>query len=301
MSKIYALLVDDDIKWSQSIIIEALEAHNIELHHAKDLEEMKASLEKYPQKYSSILLDIIGLKEKNQSSADQSFIAAALKFLDHSYSEIPRIIVTGEKGVWDSAKKFWQEEVVFQKEDQDLNKMFELIKKNSFNYHLFKIKNRYKDIFSVLQKQYPDEEVNNKLNILEQSLIELLKKCNEGDKTIIKGNLTKIRTIQETVFQCLHWIDRKMLPVEPYDTNGNLKFHKFRDHLKTKYNNGVEFVPDTIFYMLKPIYVISSKYGPHVPGETPTYSPTKYTVQAFTFALLDFLKWFGILLTKYNS
>jgi hypothetical protein len=301
MSKIYALLIDDDIKWSQSIIIEALEAYNIELHHAQNLEEMKVFLTKYPNRYSTILLDIIGFKEKNQASADQSFIAAALKFLDHSYPALPRIIVTGEKGVWDSAREFWQDEIVFQKEDDDLTKMFKLIKENSRNYIVYKLKNKYKDIFSIFEMQYPNRDVQEKLKLIEQSLLELLRKNNEGHFVTIKRNLSTVRTIQETVFQCLYKIDNRLLSRVPFDKRGNIIFDELNNHHNNHKIEGNEICPGVINCLRLPIYVLSSNHGSHVPFEDSSYPPTKYTVQALTFALLDFLKWFGIILTKYNK
>ena len=143
--------------------------------------------------------------------------------------------------------------------------------------------------------------MNEKLNLIEQSLLELLKKCNEGDFIIVKRNLATIRTIQETTLQCLHWVNRDMLPKEPYDDNGNIIFKVLMKHISICETKGRKDYPDVIKLMIFPLYLLASIDGAHVPNETSSYPPTKYTVQILTFALLDFLKWFGIILTKYQE
>jgi hypothetical protein len=46
------------------------------------------------------------------------------------------------------------------------------------------------------------------------------------------------------------------------------------------------------------IYSISSNHGVHVPNSRPEYLPTRYTVQALTFAILDQLLWFKGIVEK---
>ena len=49
------------------------------------------------------------------------------------------------------------------------------------------------------------------------------------------------------------------------------------------------------------IYKITSDNGAHIPYEHPKYPPTRYTVQAVTFALLDLLLWFGMLMAEHDG
>jgi hypothetical protein len=54
----------------------------------------------------------------------------------------------------------------------------------------------------------------------------------------------------------------------------------------------------TIDRFAEMIYKITSDNGAHTPHANPKYLPTRYSVHAVTFAMLDLLLWFGGLMDK---
>jgi hypothetical protein len=299
---IVALLVDDDKEYSENIK-KIAKTKGIIFKTVYNLPEMKVELPKIHKIISTIVLDIRGLTEENQKDGKPDFVIAAYEVIltNQSFRDIPVCLITADSNNLSTFKGLYSKLNMYLKTREQENKLFEQIKENSKNLKSIKLRRKYNDIFNPLQTEYRNQKLQKKIVDIDQELMTLFQKFQEGDFSIIRDNLARIRRIQELTFQSLRIIDKRLLPSAPFDTNGNIIFNELDNHHKKHKLDDKEICSGVINLMRAPIYVLSSKDGAHVPFEDSSYPPTKYTVQALTFALLDFLKWFGILLTKYNK
>jgi len=299
---IIALLVDDNSEFLESTKRSAF-TKGIIFKTAHDLDEMKLLLPKIYNSIVTIVLDIKGITEKNQSVGKPDFVQAAVEVIhsNPSFKNIPICLITGDSNKLNEFKILYKKVKMFLKTPQQLENLFNQIKNNSKDLDNIKLRRKYDDVFIPLQAEYKKIKLIKKLNNIDQELMTLLQKFTEGDFSIIKDNLARIRRIQEAVFQCMKTIDERLLPKVPFTPKGNINFSEWDYHHSHHKIDDKEICSGVINLFRTPIYVLSSEDGAHVPFEESTYPPTKYTVQALTFALLDFLKWFGMLLTKYKE
>ena len=299
---IIALLVDDDDEFSQSIKRSA-KAKGIIFFTAHNLPEMKKILPEIAKRVATIVLDIKGLKEENQIVDKADFVQAALKFIqgNMNYKDIPICLLTGDSDKYKEFRELYSDIDLFLKTTEQRENLFSKIRENSITLEQIKLRLNLNDVFSPLQVEYDNKNLNTKLADLDNELMLLLKNYTEGEKPVIRNNLVQIRRMQEIVFQCLKILDKRLLPKTPYTPKGNINFSEWDFHHTNHEIEGKEICSGVINLLRTPIYVLSCEDGAHVPFLDSTYPPTKYTVQALTFALLDFLKWFGMLLTKYHK
>ena len=287
------LFVDDNKEYGKLLKITA-EEYDIDLECKTNLEEMINYLSINKFNIGGIILDIKCKKTPN-SPEDESFIGAALTFLqaNEELKYIPRVILTGDKnGYFKSVGKIFSDETLFHKDFQEFDKLFTCLKEKAEHLASLKLRDTYKDIFNIFEKDYLDIEIENHVFIL-------LNNKDKNELTEIIKNLGLIRTIQEKILQTLNKKDKNVLPNNCFKLNKDLKFWDAHKHLsgnKTKDNN---YKPKTISYysgiietFSETIYKVSSDNGAHSPYENPDYYPTKYTDQSLTFALMDLLKWF---------
>jgi len=121
----------------------------------------------------------------------------------------------------------------------------------------------------------------------EEELISCLKDMNNADFGIIKDNLGRLRRLQEKVYITLNKVNYELVPIE-YIEKG-IAVTKIYKHLVEKGHVKRDSIIERFAEL---IYKVASDNGAHTPYENPDYPPTKYTVQAVTYALLDLLLWF---------
>ncbi|MCT4592814.1 MAG: hypothetical protein N4A57_00860 [Anaeromicrobium sp.] len=292
MDKEYkVLLVDDRTDFSEGFKNEA-QHHNILVATRTNYKDMVECLPKIKDKLATIILDIKCLKTPDQEIESEDFLTLALGHLDQNYSHIPRVILTADSARYDFVSKWFSNEKVYRKTTQDISALFECIKNNGEKIDSIKIRHKYRDVFKLFDKQYLSEDTEN-------DLLDLLMNMENKELSQIKKNLSAVRRIQEDVLQTINKINRNIIPDDCLKPNKDIKFHTIHRHLmgnKTRENN---YKPTTTTYydgvievFSESIYRVASDNGSHNPYLNPKYTPTKYTVQAVVYGLLDFLLWF---------
>jgi hypothetical protein len=293
--KYIVLLVDDRTDFSESLKKEA-QHHNILIASRTNYKDMVECLPKMKEKLSTIILDIKCLKEPDQEIENEDFLALALTHLSENYPYIPRAILTADSVGYDFVKHWFTKEKVYRKTAQEINRLFEDIKKNGDNIESIKIRHKYMNVFKVFDKKYLPQDT-------ESDLLDLLLNMENTELAQIKKNLSAVRRIQEKILQTLHRHDINIIPETCLKPNKDIKFHSIHKHLTGNITKDNGYKPtSTIYYdgiidiFSESIYRVASDNGSHTPYEDPKYIPTSYTVQSVVFSLLDFILWFESML-----
>lgn len=282
-SPIKLLVVDDQVDFVEKTLKREARSKRILLEHATNLEDAVAILQEKGEKaFAGIILDVICLKSRTDQIPDASFIGTAIKTCEAKVPGLPRAILTGEPGTAIKVNELLGgEEKVFIKELSQLNIMFDYFIEQSHKLPHIIIRKQYDDVFEIFERGYLGHDA-------EQDILNCLLKMTVYDPTVIADNLSRLRRIQEKIYLALNKINPQIVLTTDIDTNG-ANCRKIMTHLhRHKY-----FESDKIIHRFGDlVYSISSDYGSHVPNTFPDYPPTKYTVQALTFAIVDLLLWF---------
>ncbi|AQR96490.1 hypothetical protein [Clostridium saccharoperbutylacetonicum] len=286
-----ALIVDDREDFTKELKSEAKE-YEINVASRTNLKEMIEFLDKYADKLTMIILDIKCLIEPMQEVEHESFLPAALMYLEKEYKYIPRVILTADSVSYEEVSRYHPDEKIFRKTTEDILKLFDYIKQKGEELPILKIRYEFSDMFKVFDKNYlcKDEE---------KELLELLKNMNSKDMTQIKNNLVIIRRIQEKILQTINKNNKQIVPDRCMGNNGTVKFREVDKHLKGNKSHQSNYIAiSTDYYSgvieeISPmIYNIASSTAAHNTYENVDFPPSNYTVKCCTFALLDFIRWF---------
>lgn len=297
---VYILMVEDNQEFADHFIKQSFE-HNIKVTHVTNLQDMMETLKKIHRNLATVVLDVKCLKTPDQEIDNADFIGAAISALDRNYPEIPRAIFTADSTSYDFLEEIMRHEKRFRKTTEGLASLFSLIKENAKNLNALKIRERYRQIFKIFDDGFLDVYIDNQL-------VELLDNMeNDSTKTIL-DNLATVRRIQESVFQAINKSHKSIIPDYLLKDNRDIPFHAINKHLSGNKTRENDYKPTSEVYysgaiesFSQMIYSISSDNGAHTPYENPMYSPTKYTVQACVYSLLDFLLWFKDVMDRHGG
>ena len=302
-AQLHVLIVDDS-KEDVGNLQYAANPHRIILVHAESLEEGEQKLnEKGEKEFDGVILDVICLKEKNQKIPDPSFITKAIEVFNRKAPSLPKVILTGETSQAETLKPYYEGTLkIFRKGKDDIDEMFKYFVSESSKKEERLIATKYYDVFEIFEKKYLDKTAK-------QELISCLLNTNSSDLHTMKGTLSCLRILQEKMFVALNKYDDQMVPEEYVSNEDNnqirVNFASILHHLKGKYDItsrihlGKIYIPhdSTIDRFMQFVYKTSSE-GIHAIDENISNKPTKYTVQAVTYALLDLLLWFKNVVSK---
>jgi len=280
------LIVDDDKGFVDELQRDA-NPYRIVLDHVMNLEEAVEILaERGEKSFAGIILDVIGLKKKDQMVPDESFLARAKEVFDQKVPNLPKVILTAEPGQFKTLKPLYEGTLsVYLKGGDDQHRMFSFFCKESEKLEYVRMAAQYPGVFEVFERRFLDRNE-------EQELIACLKLMDSSDPVVIADNLARLRRLQEAIYLALYRKDPKYLPPGAGVGGGSLFKHVIR-HLKVmhliEHGKIIEVVSGLI-------HSIGSDHGTHVPGKPPLYEPTRYTVQMTTFAMLDLILWFKALM-----
>jgi len=287
------LVVDDQVDFVEGTLKREARSRRILLEHVTNLEDAVALLQEKGEKaFAGIILDVICLKTRKDQIPDPSFIGTAIKTCEVKAPNLPRVILTGEPGTAIKVTELLGgDEKVFVKEHDQIIKMFDLIVEESAKIPHIAIRKKYDEVFEIFNKGYLSNDA-------EQDLLTCLLKMGIHESTVISDNLHRLRRIQEKIYLALNRINPIIVPTQLIEEKGP-KCREIMKHLVR--NRNVED-QKIICRFSDLVYSFSSDYGSHVPNTSPEYSPTKYTVQSLTFAMLDILLWFkGVMEAHYGS
>lgn len=274
------LIIDDSLPYVEALYRD-IQRFNILLRHAGSLEEGKELFEG-PEGSSvvGVILDVKCKKTRRQEVPDSSFITAAIKYFGERACHLPLVVLTGETDQYNNLKELYEGTLRVYSKGIDENKMIEFLLAEAEKLAWVKHRLAYADVFAVIDR-YLDKEA-------EQELLTCLKEIDTIDFTVIKNSLGCLRRLQEKVYLALNRADEELLPKR--FVAGELNIVGAYKHLA---ETGQVERYKIIDRFAELIYKISSDNGAHTPHANPKYQPTRYSVHAVTFAMLDLLLWFG--------
>lgn len=295
-AKIPILVVDDDVEFVDNLVKDA-DRYDLLIVHRTNYRDMEEVLPRISGSIACIVLDLKCLIEPNSSVPREDFLMKALRLLDQKYPHIPRYVLTGDSAGYEHVKVYSTDEKIFKKLTSEIFNLFQEI--HSLDVELIKLRSRYSDVFSIIQIGIFPKET-------EAQLISLLSNINKEDFVTISDNLSRVRKVQESIFQTINKEKPRIIPDYLLKDGSNVNFWDLHKHLKgnpTKESNykpiGEVFYSGPVDILSETIYAVASDHGSHnTPYENSDYRPTKYTVQACTNALLDLILWSGHILKK---
>lgn len=282
------LIIDDSLPYVESLYRDA-QRHNILLRHAGSLEEGKELFEG-PEGSSlvGVILDVKCKKTRVQEVPDNSFITAAIKYFGEKASHLPLVVLTGETGQYSNLKELYEGTLQVYSKGVDENSMIAFLLAEAGKLDRVRLRLAYPDVFAVIDR-YLDREA-------EQELLTCLKEIDTTDFTVIKNSLGCLRRLQEKIYLAINRADEELLPKR--FVGGELNIVGAYKHLA---ETGQVERYKIIDRFAELIYKISSDNGAHTPYANPKYLPTRYSVHAVTFALLDLLLWFGTMMDSLSA
>lgn len=128
-----ALLLVDDKEDFKDTFQTLAQRKGYKIAWAKSFEEMERKIPELHKKITAIILDIKCLITNDQEIENEDFILKALLFLQAEYKDLPRVILTGDEKAFDFSR-FVKDELVFRKDPEDIEKMFDKIEGYAINH-----------------------------------------------------------------------------------------------------------------------------------------------------------------------
>jgi len=258
----------------------------IKLEHRTNLAEGRKVLEENTS-IAGVILDVKCRLSPNDID-DPGFIGKALDVMKSFFPDKPRVILTGEPGVPVQINTFHKDEMVFEKREDDIEKMFDHLIKCAADNDYLKISRKYKDIFDLFDNGYFDETTR-------RDLYETIKTMHHKEK--IYDNLKRIRPLQEAIYNGLYQFNESIIPLKYLDRKFNTdpksdksERSQIVDHLLA--NGYIDGKDSIVFKSGELIQRITSHNASHKQLVTPKFPPTIYTVQMCVFAAFDLFLWF---------
>lgn len=279
------LIIDDD----NPPFVEGLQRnanpYRIRLEHVTNLEDGLLKLQERGEKYFvGVILDVICLKDRKQEIPDPSFISKAMEEFNRRAPSLSKVIITGEPTRAESLKPIFAGNThVYHKSNDQIEEMLKYLVSQSEKLPRQIFAKKYPEIFSIFDAGYlgPTEE---------QALVLCLEKMSSFEPTDISDNLARLRRLHEVIFLALK---NNCHGIDPSCSSRDAMRHLF-----DKNRDGYCMIADKFAWA---IYTVASDYGSHASSRRPEYPPTKYTVQALTFAMLDLLSWFKMIVESENA
>jgi len=276
------LIIDDDSSFVEGLQRDA-NPFRVQLEHSTNLEDGLATLkEKGEKHFSGIILDVICLKDSRQEIPDPSFLSKAMEEFNRQAPSLPKVIYSGEPTTAESVRRLYDGNTnTYHKSSEQIDEMLDYLVKQGEQLPKFKHSKKYPDVFSIFDEGYLGANE-------EQMLLNCLEKMDNFEPTVIADNLGRLRRLQESIYLALNRVHPEIVPTGMIEKNGPV-CRKIMSHLSKKRHVEEDKIIDKF---ADTIYSVTSDYGNHVPNSRPEYPPTKYTVQALTYSMLDYLLWF---------
>jgi ActR/RegA family two-component response regulator len=273
------LIIDDSTPYVESLFRDA-QRHAIRLLHAGSLEEGRELFAgKQGRGIAGIILDGKCLKEKAQQVPDSSFLGAAIKYFGEKAPHLPLVVLTGETELYRNLSDLYAGTVRVYSKGHDEKEMLAHLLHEAQQLEWLKTVRQYGDVFAGLSRRLGEDA--------EQELVSALMHMKSDDPTVIRNTLICLRRLQEKIFIALQKSDAGLIPA--HLVTGEVNVVGIYKHLAER---GAIERYKVVDRFCELVYKVTSDNGAHTPYENPKYPPTKYTVQAVTFALLDLILWF---------
>jgi len=279
------ILVDDDKDFKDTFAMDA-QRFGIRTIYRNSLAGLQEAMPLHHHTIAAVVLDIKCLLTSEQTIENENFIGTALKFLDTSYPNFPRIILTGDDDAFNNFKRFSGSESIYLKTPEGLSEALAKLDHFCKNSETLRIIIDNPEPFKIIN--FPAFGANS-----ETTLINILKSQNETDKTKYGRVLRDIRALQETIYKSINQKNKTVVPDTYFKFNGMLEFNPLMKHLSGNISNQkpttIQYQNSAIYNLTNSLYWTSGKYIHADPKET--YHISIYTIRALTNSLLELLLW----------
>lgn len=281
------ILIVDDRKDFREEFVTIAGSKGINVATEKSFEGLKKKMPTLHHKIAVVILDIKCLISDDQEVENEDFIGTAITYLDQNYPNFPRIILTGDDKSLSDFQRFHQNEEVFLKTDDEIEKLFERVKYYCDNSENLKIKREYPEVFEIFDDGLME-------GTQEIQVINILKEISENDSSKFKGILSNIRSVQEMIYKNINQKDNVVVPSNMFNTNGMIKFNPLMKHLKGNPNHSFNttttvYQNSTIFQLSNSLYWSCGEYIHEEPNRS--YIISNYALKSLIYNLLELLIW----------
>ena len=293
------LIVDDDKNYVLNFLQLDANPYRIKLIHARTLDDGEQILQENGEStLDGIILDVVGLKDRDSKIPNESFIGNAIAICDKKAPGVPMVVLTAETKKAEELKKYYDEthRIFLKSRMEDVKEMFAYFVEEGEKKEERLISEKYNDIFEIFAKKDLEEATK-------QELLSCLKNMHSSELNAIRGVLNSLRIIQEDMYFALSKHDDQMVPRQfvTNETTGRkeVKFSNVLYHLKGKYDQdtkkslGKPYIHHgSLIDKLSLFAYRGCSEGMHAIEKDEPIKPSNYTVQAITNAVLDLLLWF---------
>jgi hypothetical protein len=202
MKNIKALLVDDDPRYAESFIDKAF-LRDIEIVYKEDWESALTELKENFSDYAAVILDGKGKLSQDNRGDDPTHLSKALQDINLLRGEknfIPYFINTAYV---ETLTEFHGTEKFFDKKKNQEDLLLNEITKAATINVIYRIKNKYSDVFACFGEKYLPVEAS-------ENLLGVLKQIENG--TWSTSSFNSLRKIIEAIYKKLHEIDDELIP-----------------------------------------------------------------------------------------
>lgn len=280
------ILIVDDQKEFVDAFLTKMNAKGINVADARSFEGLQKQMPTIHHKIAVVILDIKCLINDNQEVENEDFIGTAITYLDQNYPKFPRIILTGDDESFVGFQRFYKNEQVFLKGQED--ELFARIKWYCDNSENLRIKREYHEIFEIFEKNLMD-------STQEIQMLNVLKNLNEKDSSKFKGILSDIRSMQEAIYKKINQKNKTIIPDNMLKTNGMIKWNSLMTHLignpsgNSRIPVNGSYKNQTIFNFADCLYWSCGQYIHTIPAES--YMISQYALKSLIYNLLELLIW----------
>ena len=288
MSMKRLIICDDDREFADSLARDFVQ-QNWLLDVTENLHELEGNLKKNSKEYFAVILDIKGLINADQEVEDSSFITQAITFLDRYYSELPRVVLSGEEKDFGEIRRFYRNEKVLQKIPEGIEELEVLLKEYDGGSEIHKIRSTQPSLYEIFELGYLDKAHRSKVD-------QIVGHSSTFSPIKSEELYVKCRELMEDVFTALNAKSEAYIPNEFF--NGDEVNHTYC----IRYLNGQDVKlyrsPNTVFqdkqripsHIFSALNTIRSNAGKAL--HTGKVKPTTYTEMATIYATFDLLNWF---------
>lgn len=280
------LIIDDSLPYVEALFRDA-QRSNILLRRAGSLEEGRELFEGPAGRgIAGVILDVKCLKTRVQEVPDSSFITAAIKYFGEAAPHLPLVVLTGETGQYRNLKELFEGTLRVYSKGRDEAEMLAFLRAEGAKLDRVRMRGLYPDVFAVIDR-YLDPEAG-------EELLACLKEMDSPDFTVIKNTLGCLRRLQEKVYIALNRADADLVPQRYVagEVNVVAAYKYLAETGRVERYRIIDRCAELI-------YKVTSDNGAHTPYVNPKYPPTRYTVHAVIFAMLDLLLWFGTVMEEH--
>ncbi len=279
------LAIDDNPQFLRSLALDGRRCR-CRVIPAGSLEEAQEIIEERGiRSLDGVILDILCMRTRDQAVEDRSFLQAALDYFKAQAADLPRIVVTGDQSTFEIFADIFAEERLVQKGTVPNEAIFRHLRQQAERTPINHIRRTYSDVLDVFDRGHLD-------NRTRAELLETLLEVDASAPTAIRDNLARIRRIQEAIYIAMSKVSVDWIPVSLFTFDGeHIALRPVLRHLMDKGYHHAQ-IKDFAYC----IYSVASDNGSHTPYANADHEPTRYTVRATVFMLLDLILWFGSLM-----